>query len=246
MNSQTGSEFFNDPTVFETYQNHRKIKQNPNSILELPIIESLLPALGGKVICDLGCGDGSFDRHLVSKGAKEIIGIDGSQKMIAFAQQDCPKKIKFVRADIEAFNFPENKFDLVVSRLALHYLKNLKGVFQKIYRSLKRDGLFLFSVEHPCLTAGPTDWTSYKRGSGGNIWPVDRYFHEGKRNIFWMGKTVRKYHRTLETYFSLLATAGFQIKNVCESRPRKDLIEDEALYERLCRMPLFLFFRATK
>jgi SAM-dependent methyltransferase len=56
-----------------------------------------------------------------------------------------------VVADEEALPFPEGRFDLAVSLLALHGVNDLPGVLVQIRRSLKPDGLFL-----ACLLGGRT------------------------------------------------------------------------------------------
>ena len=61
-----------------------------------------------------------------------------------------------------------------------------------------------------------------------------------------MGSEVIQYHRTIEDYFVALQTAGFTIESLRESRPRPELFEDVELLARRNRIPLFIFFAATR
>lgn len=247
MKIKQGSKFYDTQTVFELYSRHRKSKNNPNDILELPVMRDLLTDIEGKDILDLGCGDGDFCQYLAKNGAKSVLGIDGSKNMIGVAGRGAKHKgLSFRRINIEDFHFKPRQYDVVVSRLVLHYLKNLSAVFKKVYGSLRPDGQFIFSVEHPCLTAGPTDWMRYRHTRQNGTWAIDQYFDEGKRDVLWMEACVRKYHRTLETYFSLMTRAGFCVEQVRESNPSRAIISDKALLRRLSRMPLFLFFKASR
>ena len=59
---------------------------------------------------------------------------------------------------IEDWSFPENQFDLVISRLALHYIAEVRGIFQKVYHTLISGGRFVFSIEHPVITSSDRAW----------------------------------------------------------------------------------------
>ena len=68
---------------------------------------------------------------------------------------------------------------MVVSNLALHYIEDLEQVFQKVHRTLKPEGIFLFNIEHPVFTAGQgQDWI-YEKNWRPQYWPVDDYFMPG-------------------------------------------------------------------
>lgn len=46
---------------------------------------------------------------------------------------------------------PSSTFDLVTSRLALHYIEHLDTIFSKCVSNFKTNGTFTFSVQHPLL-----------------------------------------------------------------------------------------------
>jgi SAM-dependent methyltransferase len=130
--------------------------------------------------------------------------------------------ISNISVSIEDIDFPEESFEVVISSLALHYIKSFEDVLDRVYKCLSTGGDFVFSVEHPIFTAqGPQDWYYDDKG---NIlhWPVDHYFTEGIRNAKFLGEEVIKYHRTLTTYLNSLIRKGFEITGVVEPKPEKN------------------------
>jgi trans-aconitate 2-methyltransferase len=82
-------------------------------------------------IADLGCGTGELTRALHEKlGARETIGIDNSESMLAKAP--AAPGLKFRRESIEDFN--ESGFDLIISNAALHWIADHQRLFPRIAR----------------------------------------------------------------------------------------------------------------
>jgi SAM-dependent methyltransferase len=203
----------------------------------------LIGEVVGSRILDLGCGDAAFGRLALSRGCRTFVDVDGSCNMVAAAQQTLEGTSgEVVHSTIEAWTYPEAAFDLVVSRLALHYVPDVEAVFAQVYRTLTPGGRFVFSVEHPVLTCCDRGWQSGQR----QAWLVDNYFEIGLRVTSWLGGQVLKYHRTVEAYFIALQGAGFAVESLRESHPRRDMFADEAEYKRRKRIPLFLFLAGHK
>ncbi len=113
---------------------------------------------------------------------------------------------------MEDLTFPEGSFDVVLSSLALHYVRDFGPLVENIFRWLTPGGTFVFSAEHPVFTAyGSQDWYY---GPDGEIlhFPVDNYYYEGERDAVFLGEHVVKYHRTLTTYLNTLLNCGFRLK----------------------------------
>ncbi|PSS00805.1 hypothetical protein BD289DRAFT_423351 [Coniella lustricola] len=115
--------------------------------------------------------------------------------------------IQFSRVDLEELAIGSDGYDLVFCGLALHSIKHIQNVMLQVYASLKEGGLFVFSIEHPFLTA-PTR-TGFTKTLDGEVgrWPVDSYFEEGERGAEWLVKGVKKQHRTLTSFFALIVGA---------------------------------------
>lgn len=101
----------------------------------------------GARVLDLCCGTGQLAKVLTEKGYK-VTGIDGSQEMLCFAQENAPKA-KFIAADARAFNLPAT-FDAVFSTFdALNHimtLPELQQVFNCVYHCLVSGGIFIFDL----------------------------------------------------------------------------------------------------
>lgn len=206
--------------------------------------QKTLPDFTGKTVLDLGCGYGWHCRYAVEQGARSVIGIDLSNRMLQEAKaRTTDPRITYLRSAIEALEFRAESFDLIISSLAFHYVESLEAVYAAIYKILKTNGDLVFSVEHPIFTAyGNQDWAYDEKGNRLH-WPVDRYFSEGKREALFLGQTVMKYHRTLTTYLDLLSRYGFSIRNVVEPLPTEEMLN--TMPDEL-RRPMMLLVAARK
>lgn len=239
-----GPSFYDDEGVFATYTAARERPFNANNTLEKPVFDELVGDLSGRRILDLGCGDAQFGREALRAGCLSYLGLEGAARMCAQAQANLAgSEGRVIQAAMEDWDYPAQQFDLVTSRLALHYIKDLDALCRRVFQTLVAGGRFVFSVEHPVITS-----CSRSRPDGGlhQDWLVDDYFASGRRVTNWMGGQVVKYHRTVEEYFMGLQAAGFVVDGLRESRPQRHLFADEATYQRRKRIPLMLFLAATR
>jgi len=106
-------------------------------------------------ILDLFCGAGRISFVLAKRGFK-VVGVDSNRKMIEKAKELQRKnkiRIKFICEDASAINF-SNRFDYVLvmeNSLELVPSKYKREIImKKIYKALKKDGLFITSF-HSCF-----------------------------------------------------------------------------------------------
>lgn len=238
---------YDDDIFFDKYSNMERSKNGLESAGEWHELKKVLPDFQGKRVLDLGCGFGWLCRYAVENGAKSVIGVDISQKMLNEAKsQTTYENIKYICMPIEDIDFPDNSFEVVISSLALHYIQSYEDVLNKINKCLSKGGDFVFSVEHPIFTAqGPQDWYYDDKGSILH-WPVDHYFTEGARKAKFLGEEVIKYHRTLTTYLNSLAKAGFEITGVVEPKPAENLLYTVPGMLDELRRPMMLLVSARK
>jgi SAM-dependent methyltransferase len=235
---------WNDEAVFATYMRRRQRQDNPNDTLEKPVILELIGSVLGKRILDLGCGDAALGRELLGRGAATYTGVDGSRRMVDVAEKTLAGTVGQVIAHtIEDWAYPKAAFDLVTARLVLHYVADLQSLCAQVYRALIPGGRFVFSVEHPVITSCDRGWPA---GSPRQDWIVDNYFDTGPRITNWLGRTVLKYHRTVEDHFLTLQSVGFVVEQLRESHPQRKHFADEQTYTRRKRIPLFLFLAGLK
>lgn len=238
---------YDQETFFRKYSMMQRSRQGLDGAGEWHTLQSMLPDFLGKQVLDLGCGFGWHCDYAVKHGATAVVGIDLSEKMLSRAKSlnDSPK-ITYLRSSIEDYNYPSDTFDVVLSSLAFHYVRDFTALCKKINETLKPCGDFVFSVEHPVFTAyGNQDWICDADGNKLH-WPIDHYFEESKRQANFLGESVTKYHRTLTTYLSSILDNGFEIVAVREPLPnKKQLAEIPEMREEL-RRPMMLLVSARK
>lgn len=206
---------YDDDRFFSSYIALRN-EANYNDLMETPAMLSLLGAVKGKRIIDLGCGFGSTACVLADMGASYVLGIDISEKMIKKAkaehQHSC---VEYRVMDMVDVSDIEERFDIAYSSLAFHYIEDLGRLLQGIRSILADGGMLIFSQEHPISTA------DYEGGFSpdGSSYTFSSYQKEGKRVSRWFVDGVTTYHRTFGTIANTLIQNGYSIDTVLEPKP---------------------------
>lgn len=210
---------YDDPKFFQGYSQMARSIGGLDAAPEWPALKAMLPPMQGLKVVDLACGYGWFCRWASEQGAESVLGLDVSQKMLEQARKTrSASNIRYERADLEQLNLPTASFDLAYSSLALHYIKDLPGLFASVHAALKPGSHFVFSIEHPIFMAPRNPgWIIDAQGS--KSWPVDAYQSEGERVTNWLADGVIKQHRTIGTLLNTLIGAGFSIQHVDEWGP---------------------------
>jgi SAM-dependent methyltransferase len=236
--------FYEDEKILRDYLAFRHSPESPNESLEKPAFLELLGKVQNKTILDLGCGDANFAIELLGKGCASYLGLEPSHKMLEVAKRNLANtKANVEQATIETWSYPAEHFDVVVSRLALHYVENLDEAFRNVHKTLKPDGRFIFSVLHPVITSFDTP---REKGEVRTNWIVDDYFKQSSRQVRLRHDAVTQYHRTLENILMSLQNAGFIFEQLREGCPKAENFTDKELLGRRMRIPLFLMVAAEK
>ena len=210
---------YDDPGFFQGYSQMARSIDGLDAAPEWPALRAMLPPMQGLKVVDLGCGYGWFCRWASEQGAHSVLGLDVSQKMLDQARSTTSaSNIRYEHTDLERLDLPADSFDLAYSSLALHYIKDLPGLFATIHTALKPGSRFVFSIEHPIFMA-PRHPGWITDAEGCKSWPVDGYQREGERVTNWLADSVIKQHRTLGTLLNTLIEAGFSIQHVNEWGP---------------------------
>lgn len=238
---------YDDSIFFDKYSNMERSRKGLEGAGEWHELKKMLPDFQGKRVLDLGCGFGWHCRFAVENGAKSVVGVDISQKMLNEAKNKTKSEyIQYICRAIEDINFPDNSFDVIISSLAFHYIESFQDILSKINKCLSSGGDFVFSVEHPVFTAqGTQDWYYDNKGNPMH-WPVDKYFTEGIRKAVFLGEEVIKYHKTLTTYLNDLIKAGFEITGIVEPKPSEDLLHTVPGMLDELRRPMMLLVSSRK
>jgi ubiquinone/menaquinone biosynthesis C-methylase UbiE len=216
------NEFF-----FEKYRELRKNDYNYNNLVEQPAMKKLLPDLSGKTVLDLGCGYGNNCIDFIKRGAERVVGIDISSKMIDTAKKENAHiNIEYIQMDINEINRLTQKFDLIYSSLAFHYVEDYKKLLRDIRLLLKDEGALLYSQEHPCTTAPKKGCVWTKDEFGNKLYSnLSDYMYSGKRQITWFDEELEKYHRPMSEIINILVQENFIIKKVVEPVPDEDALK---------------------
>ena len=237
---------YDEEKFFRKYAEMTRSKQGLSGAGEWPELKKLLPDFSGKKVLDMGCGYGWHCKYAADHGARYVLGTDISHKMLEISKEkNSDPKIEYQCIPMEDLSFPEETFDVVLSSLAFHYVKDFGRLAAGISCWLKKGGDFIFSVEHPVFTAyGTQDWYYDKDG---NIlhFPVDNYYYEGKRKAVFLGEPVTKYHRTLTTYLETLLHNGFELLHIIEPQPPEEMMALEGMKDEM-RRPMMLLVSARK
>ncbi|MGD6774683.1 class I SAM-dependent DNA methyltransferase [Sutcliffiella horikoshii] len=239
-----GSSVYDQSDFFTNYMKRRNRQDSPNNAIEGPIMSELVGNIQNRTILDLGCGDASFGKELLQLGAKHYTGVEGSEQMVEAARSNLLELDATIHTEtMETFNYPSESYNLVTSRFAIHYVSDIDRLFQNIYQSLKEDGRFVFSIQHPLTTSS---FASKESGDKRGNWIVDDYFLDGERKEPWINQVVVKYHRTIEQYFTALREAGFTIQDLREGTPVREHFSSEEEFVRRQRIPVVLAFTCGK
>lgn len=237
---------YDDEAFFSSYSKmDRSIGGLPSSG-EWYLLKKHIPKLEGKKVLDLGCGFGWHSMYAVENGAEYVLGLDISHRMLEEARRrNSSYKIEYRECSIEEYEYPEGKFDFVISNLALHYVRNLSDVFKNVYKTLVSGGCFLFNIEHPVFTSGINQEWIYNSDHKPLYWPVDNYFYPGERRVDFLSHSVLKEHHTLTDIVMGLLDAGFRLDVFEEVYPSPDMLSIEGMSDEM-RRPMMLIIRGTK
>lgn len=234
----------NEPIALEAYErlahgySARAETKAENGYNEHPAMRRCIGEVQDLCILDAGCGPGFLTRDLLAAGARRVVGVDVSPTMIALSRKRVGQAAEFVVADLgHPLELAPNQFDLIVSSLALDYVRDWSIPLQGFHRLLKDQGRLVFSVQHPM---GSYKWFSPPSAFGVHYCEAT-----------WRGFTeepviVPDYYRSFEEIINPLLQAGFHLNGVHETRPIEALKEvDPPKYQRGATFPTFLVLDAT-
>ena len=205
----------------------------------------LLGSVNGKQVLDLGCGGGQCAISLAKKGAI-CTGIDISAKQLGYAAKLANANsvdVKFIKNSFSNLKiFRNNSYDIVVSILALQYAGDLSKVFTEVKRILKKNGIFVFSFEHPFyLLIEPNGMTlsnSYQKTGQTKeeeTWP------DGSKHKFFM------YRRKISGICDSITDSGLKLVKIIEPFDPDDKVWGHGYRRKLVHMvPPTIIFKCIK
>ena len=161
---------------------------------------------------DIGCGSGHSLLWCREQGADKLWGVDLSTKQISNASKLLNGQgysATLINAPMEERKgIPTDYFDIVYSVYAIGWTIDLQKTFNNISSYLKKDGIFVFSWDHPFMhIIELKDAGLYFTGNYNN---EDIFsFEKG-------GSPVTLINRKISTYINTLVKAGFCVEQMIE------------------------------
>jgi ubiquinone/menaquinone biosynthesis C-methylase UbiE len=99
----------------------------------------------GLVVADIGCGGGIYSRAWSDLGARRVIGIDFSARMIDDAREASATypMLTFLHSDATTTGLPDASVDIVFERALVHHLSDLDAAFTEARRILQPGGTLI-------------------------------------------------------------------------------------------------------
>jgi SAM-dependent methyltransferase len=168
--------------------------------------------------------------------ALAVVAVDRSIRMVMLAREKLAGRARVIHADVSNLRgvLPDETFDVILSSLVLHYIRDLSATFTEWARLLRPGGTMVFSTHHPIHPASILD-------------PGYLCAELIEEEWDWLREKMRYYRRPLRDLTEPLAAAGFVIERISEPTPSEALkLKDPEGFDRLQRVPAFLFVRARK
>ncbi|MBM3309249.1 MAG: class I SAM-dependent methyltransferase [Candidatus Altiarchaeales archaeon] len=133
----------------------------------------------GKIL-DAGCGIGGACHLIQEKESREIYGIDLLENAIKKANENKREDMHFSVGDITALNFPDNYFNLVLSRGVVEHLPEPEKAVAELSRVLKKGGILFITVPNKhCYTHRLYRWFYRRIG----LWKVGKELSMSAREL---------------------------------------------------------------
>lgn len=160
-----------------------------------PAVVSICRTLSPRRVLDVGCGNGSLCKRLVSEGF-QVSGCDSSATGIAIARAEVPQA-KFYQLDI--YDAPatvaEDVFDCVIATEVIEHLYTPQALPSFAWQVLRPGGWIIIS----------TPYHGYVKNLGISL--LNRW--DRVHTVFWEGGHIKFWSK--KTLSLLLDQAGFQV-----------------------------------
>jgi ubiquinone/menaquinone biosynthesis C-methylase UbiE len=114
---------------------------------DLQQLENLAKELKPKNTLDLGCGAGHASYALAQGGASAIVAYDLLDQMLNIVEKEAQSRgltqITTQKGSVESLPFPDNSFDLIVTRFSAHHWHDIDAALAETARVLAPGGALI-------------------------------------------------------------------------------------------------------
>ncbi|PGS52051.1 class I SAM-dependent methyltransferase [Bacillus cereus] len=119
-----------------------------------------------KQIIDIGCGGGIYTKELALMGANNVVGLDFSKEILQAAKENCNNfpNISFIHGDAHNIPYPNETFDIVISRAVIHHLQDIPTFLREASRILNKNGVLILqdrTIEDCTIPGSPEHIRGY-------------------------------------------------------------------------------------
>ena len=172
-----------------------------------PVILRMLGDVSGKRVLDAGCGHGYLSRLLAARGA-EVVGVEPGDSLLDYAvemEARQPHGIRYVKEDLSKLS-DLGRFDAVVASMVFGCIPDWRPAMSKCVDALGPDGMFVFTLNHPCFEDLRTAWLEH--GS----FVTSTYLHEYEI----VAPYGPDFHRPLSDYINHVLASGCKLVELSE------------------------------
>jgi SAM-dependent methyltransferase len=224
-----------------------------HKVLIEPIQLRLLEIREGQNILDVACGNGQFARRMAQLGAN-VTAIDFSEKFITLARAKSPARIDYRVLDAgkkgDLAKLKAKRFDAIVCTMALMDMEDILPLVSASPALLKKGGIFVFSLLHPCFNSGETTLVHEQDDLARQVEnryyvKVRRYLDETRRlGIGMLGQPEAQYyfHRPISSLLKPFFEAGL-VLDAFEEPAFPDSAGGSIFHQTFTRLPAALVCR---
>jgi ubiquinone/menaquinone biosynthesis C-methylase UbiE len=232
-------------------EQYKRSKQSPwRTYIEKYTLLELLGDVRGRSILDLACGEGYYSRIFKSLGARRVVGVDLSTKMIGLAlASERESGVEYVVGDAITYQ-PDEPFDIVVAAYLLNYAdtqEKLLAMCRAVSRSLRPRGRFVTVNNNPAQA--PHRFAATRKY--GFVKSASEQLRAGTPityTVFQEGGsfTFDNYYLSLDTHDQALAAAGLRDVEWIMPRLSPQWKDDPAFWDDFFDDPSVIFLQCRK
>lgn len=203
-----------------------------------PAIFQLVGNVSGKKILDAGCGNGYLSRMLAKKDAL-VVGIEPGETMYQYAIEKETSEslgIKYYKEDLSQLTCFHEEFDIVIANMVFMDIPDYQAAVKNCINSLKKGGIFIYSLLHPCFPGFENDWQKMKKVE------ITDYFTESSIEAHY----GHVFSRPLQNYINLTNDYGCVTERIIEPQLSKEFSEAHSELNRSHFVPQFIVIKAKK
>jgi len=220
----------------------------------------------GKIVLDIGCGEGYCARKVVEMGASKVVGSDISKEMIACALNTAggDDRFKYYEAvagdllkglndnrDYLGIDSAEGSFDVAIAVFLFNYLTTheMEEVILQTFQALKPGGTFIFSVPHPSMIF------CHDKGAIFRLDSEDKGYYSSRNEkitgiittIDGTTLNIMSVHKTLSDYIKAIFSSGFEIVDIQEAGVTEEHMKlHPDFFDSVKDRPLHLVFKLKR